>query len=491
MKSLKIASYSPAEQYPQYPPVPIGSRPLYAVAAATAAATAAAASPKAKASCSTNSPTIPSSFLCPLTLSLMRDPVIDPEGYSYERTAIVEWLSRGVSRSPITRKPMRAGDLIPNRYLKDAIADYVTNKGTTFAGRRFSSQNSSDYSCSSSFSLSNGSVAITTPHGRSLSLNDDGICSFAHDCLTVTVTVPPHLEDVIHVTTTLPLPATNSPTLFKRMAILNHSTSRGGCLGYDPEHDDVTFSFTGHIGDENVEDYLRGVLEDFTAYALSLYKELKTVIDPEGGGKLGYSGHHSGLGMAEKAFASTRRENKYDNCYIYSSDNETENGDCSPKKPANLKAGKVPTSFKSIHFEDTDCLKKMAKRKSPSEVIDFYPSKENLINQNCLSSDDDQSHRSAKKRLTHNLQDKCQYRPSKIARTHNHQSHSGRSHREPTFDDCLKKVARKKKRAYTPGQSTCCNTGKVLKSIDKKCPEENKEKTDVEGDSMISSTTEQ
>ena len=36
----------------------------------------------------------PSSFLCPITSALMIDPVIDPDGNSYERSAIVEWLSR-------------------------------------------------------------------------------------------------------------------------------------------------------------------------------------------------------------------------------------------------------------------------------------------------------------------------------------------------------------------------------------------------------------
>lgn len=41
-------------------------------------------------------------YLCPITGDVMKDPVIAMDGYTYERTAIVEWLSRsGVS--PMTR----------------------------------------------------------------------------------------------------------------------------------------------------------------------------------------------------------------------------------------------------------------------------------------------------------------------------------------------------------------------------------------------------
>ena len=45
---------------------------------------------------------------------------MDPEGNSYERTAIEDWLRRN-STSPVTRSPLTAGDLVPNRALKDAI----------------------------------------------------------------------------------------------------------------------------------------------------------------------------------------------------------------------------------------------------------------------------------------------------------------------------------------------------------------------------------
>jgi hypothetical protein len=40
------------------------------------------------------------SFLCPITLEMMTDPVIDPDGNSYERSAIEDWVKTH-STSPI------------------------------------------------------------------------------------------------------------------------------------------------------------------------------------------------------------------------------------------------------------------------------------------------------------------------------------------------------------------------------------------------------
>jgi hypothetical protein len=59
-------------------------------------------------------------MFCPITLDLMHDPVIDPEGNSYERAAIQEHLRRHPS-SPITRTPLTPHQLAPNRALQDAI----------------------------------------------------------------------------------------------------------------------------------------------------------------------------------------------------------------------------------------------------------------------------------------------------------------------------------------------------------------------------------
>ncbi|CAF1172373.1 unnamed protein product [Rotaria magnacalcarata] len=62
-------------------------------------------------------------FVCPITHELMVDPVIDPDGNSYERRAIEDWLRQN-GTSPITRAPLLAADLRPNRALKAAIDEY-------------------------------------------------------------------------------------------------------------------------------------------------------------------------------------------------------------------------------------------------------------------------------------------------------------------------------------------------------------------------------
>lgn len=54
----------------------------------------------------------------------MTDPVVDPEGNTYEREAIMDWLSKN-STSPITRTPLRASQLVPNRALRAAIEEEI------------------------------------------------------------------------------------------------------------------------------------------------------------------------------------------------------------------------------------------------------------------------------------------------------------------------------------------------------------------------------
>ena len=67
-------------------------------------------------------PTMEFSFVveCPITGEVMTDPVVDPEGNSYERSAIVAWLAQNPT-SPVTRSPLRPAQLVPNRALREAI----------------------------------------------------------------------------------------------------------------------------------------------------------------------------------------------------------------------------------------------------------------------------------------------------------------------------------------------------------------------------------
>jgi hypothetical protein len=63
----------------------------------------------------------PKEFICPLTLSVMIDPVLTRYGHNYEREAILQWLARDTGLCPISRRPLRLGDMITNHQLRTKI----------------------------------------------------------------------------------------------------------------------------------------------------------------------------------------------------------------------------------------------------------------------------------------------------------------------------------------------------------------------------------
>ena len=63
---------------------------------------------------------IPHQYLCPISLAIMDNPVIDNDGNSYDKSSILEHLKRK-KESPLTRNYMDETHLAPNRALKDAI----------------------------------------------------------------------------------------------------------------------------------------------------------------------------------------------------------------------------------------------------------------------------------------------------------------------------------------------------------------------------------
>jgi hypothetical protein len=68
----------------------------------------------------------PPEFLCPITLEVMRDPVLCDDGHSYERTTILRWLATNPT-SPTTRSPMSIATVRPNYALKAAIERWQRN----------------------------------------------------------------------------------------------------------------------------------------------------------------------------------------------------------------------------------------------------------------------------------------------------------------------------------------------------------------------------
>jgi predicted GTPase len=64
----------------------------------------------------------PSEHLCPITLDIMKDPVVASDGFTYERDEIARWIA-AVGTSPMTRESLSC-DLHPNQSLKTLIADW-------------------------------------------------------------------------------------------------------------------------------------------------------------------------------------------------------------------------------------------------------------------------------------------------------------------------------------------------------------------------------
>jgi hypothetical protein len=62
----------------------------------------------------------PNELCCPITLDVMTDPVIMPDGQTYERAAITRALQVN-GNSPITRQPMSISDAKPNYALRAII----------------------------------------------------------------------------------------------------------------------------------------------------------------------------------------------------------------------------------------------------------------------------------------------------------------------------------------------------------------------------------
>ena len=68
-------------------------------------------------------PDCPELYKCPITTSIMTDPVTAEDGYTYERSAILEWFQTKKT-SPMTNMAIRT-TLIPNHSIKSAAMEYM------------------------------------------------------------------------------------------------------------------------------------------------------------------------------------------------------------------------------------------------------------------------------------------------------------------------------------------------------------------------------
>jgi Mg-chelatase subunit ChlD len=73
---------------------------------------------------------VPLEFKCPITNEIMKDPVLMPDGYTYERSAITNLLARK-SNSPITLQTMTIDDAVLNDTIKHLIDNWISSYSTS------------------------------------------------------------------------------------------------------------------------------------------------------------------------------------------------------------------------------------------------------------------------------------------------------------------------------------------------------------------------
>lgn len=76
----------------------------------------------------------PVEFLCPITLDLMRDPVIVATGQTYDRKSITRWLEEGHSTCPKSGQDLEHNCVISNYALRSLISQWCEDNNVPFEG---------------------------------------------------------------------------------------------------------------------------------------------------------------------------------------------------------------------------------------------------------------------------------------------------------------------------------------------------------------------
>ncbi|KAF8098679.1 hypothetical protein N665_0261s0044 [Sinapis alba] len=85
--------------------------------------------------------TIPEDFLCPISLELMKDPVIVSTGQTYERSYIQRWIDCGNLRCPKTQQKLGNFTLTTNYVLRSLISQWCTEHNIEQPGGYMNSRN--------------------------------------------------------------------------------------------------------------------------------------------------------------------------------------------------------------------------------------------------------------------------------------------------------------------------------------------------------------
>ncbi|CAD5187923.1 unnamed protein product [Musa acuminata subsp. malaccensis] len=76
--------------------------------------------------------TIPKDFCCPISLDLMKDPVVVSTGQTYDRASITQWIEEGHRTCPNSRQTLANSRLRPNRALRNLISQWCAAYGIPY-----------------------------------------------------------------------------------------------------------------------------------------------------------------------------------------------------------------------------------------------------------------------------------------------------------------------------------------------------------------------
>jgi len=252
---------------------------------------------------------VPSSFYCPITHSIMKDPVIDLQGNTFDRHAIEEWLQEHHT-SPSSRKGLTVQQLVPNRALREAIAEqmgtelpasgipcarvFCTIWMLTSLVFRFSStgpgwvveedskhcavitesKDKEEKDKPDSRAVVDGFLAeIGAALGKNIRLNSNGVSAFTYDRMTFVIEVPEHSASFF-VYTTLTEGTSIQEGMLELAMKRNYlqQDTRGGCLGVDPNSGDLIYSYSDRVyGIDSTQ--FRYILENLIDTSLKFYAE--------------------------------------------------------------------------------------------------------------------------------------------------------------------------------------------------------------------------
>ena len=257
--------------------------------------------------CSDRDASLPRAFLCPITRDVMYEPVLDGEGNTYERSALLTWLSEH-NTSPVSRQPLTARMVTPNNALRETIHEFMGNdwvkKSTTLQEKEEQPKKHHDLDGSKLRAKIDGFLRHTSRDlgGLELQLNGEGCCAFRYDSITIVLDVPANVGIFCLYTKGLvPCVAEHQRNeLYQRALELNflQGDTRGGCIsirrniiGTNSRRDDskgeVMFSYTDRVTEISARDF-SNILLNFVETSVTLrdklmfgFDEPLLLMDPE------------------------------------------------------------------------------------------------------------------------------------------------------------------------------------------------------------------